>query len=348
MKRQPPGSGSIKKYRNGYRLVVCQDGKYLNGPTVEKRSDARAAWEEKYHVARKPGQLTTLTDSFQALLRSSWFQGKSPTTRELERPILERFAAYYSTARLYEINKDHVINYRSTISKAPRTVNREINAIRSALSQLGNKIDPIKPLAAPDKRANWFTPKFESEFLGFARDNFPDYLHTAVLIGLRAGLRRGEICGLCHEDRDEEGINVSRNVIEGDEGMQIKRPKNAKGESWIPLHEDLKPIVGHGRGLVIKTSNGTPIRPRNLSRSLRNATEGTKFEKITFHDLRRTFAMSLLELGVDVRTASDITRHDPKVLLNEYTKSRRDLKLEAMQKLTNRATQGQPPAKKAS
>lgn len=328
--------------------MVYKDGKYLNGPTVEKRSEARAAWEEKYHVVRKPGQLATLTDSFQALLRSSWFQAKSPTTRDLERPILERFAAYYQSARLFEITKDHVLAYRSTITKAPRTVNREINAIRSALSQLGNKIDPIKPLAAPDKRANWFTPKFEAEFLKFASEKFPDYLHTAVLIGLRAGLRRGEICGLCHEDRDDDGINVSRNVIEGDEGMQIKRPKNAKGESWIPLHDDLKPLIGHGRGLVIKTSNGTPIRPRNLSRALRNATEGTKFEKITFHDLRRTFAMSLLELGVDVRTAADITRHDPKVLLNEYTKSRRDLKVEAMEKLKHRASIGQPKKRKAS
>lgn len=335
MKRQPPGSGSIKKHGQGYRLVVIKNGKQLVGPTVEKRSEARAAFEAKYSVRRKPELFTTLKDSFQSIYGSSWWLTKSPTTRDLEKPVFERFLERYGHLALGDVTAELLMDYRATMRVAPRTANRYINALRSALTYLGQLTDRVKPLQTSEKRANWLSPEEQAEFLEFAQ-SFPPYLLTAVMLGLYAGLRRGEICGLCHEDRDDDGINISRNVIEGDEGLAIKRPKSAKGETWIPLHDALRPLVGHGRGLVIATSKGTPMRPRNLSRSLRTFTEGTKWEHLTFHDFRRTFSMSLLELGVDVKTASDITRHDPKVLLKEYTQSRRDLKQEAMKKLNGR------------
>jgi integrase len=48
------------------------------------------------------------------------------------------------------------------------------------------------------------------------------------------------------------------------------------------------------------------------------------------HALRRTYGMQLLEAGVDVVTAADLMRHDAKMLLEEYARSRPDLKIAAI------------------
>lgn len=50
------------------------------------------------------------------------------------------------------------------------------------------------------------------------------------------------------------------------------------------------------------------------------------------HALRRTYGMTLLEAGVDVVTAADLMRHDPAMLLQEYARTRTDLKREAVRR----------------
>ncbi|WP_454040602.1 tyrosine-type recombinase/integrase [Cytobacillus horneckiae] len=57
--------------------------------------------------------------------------------------------------------------------------------------------------------------------------------------------------------------------------------------------------------LVICTETGTPINPRNLLRSFYSLTEKAKLPKITFHDLRHTYATFLLENGVNIKVISE-------------------------------------------
>jgi len=51
------------------------------------------------------------------------------------------------------------------------------------------------------------------------------------------------------------------------------------------------------------------------------------------HKLRGTYGMTLLESGVDIRTAADLMRHDPAMLVRQYAMSRRDLKEAALDRL---------------
>jgi site-specific recombinase XerD len=72
-----------------------------------------------------------------------------------------------------------------------------------------------------------------------------------------------------------------------------------------------------------------------LTHRLKDAMKGTALENIKYaglHIFRRTYGMVLLEKGVDVTTAAELMRHDPVMLLKEYTRSREDLKRDAIKK----------------
>lgn len=73
-----------------------------------------------------------------------------------------------------------------------------------------------------------------------------------------------------------------------------------------------------------------PVSPSVIDDRWRRWRKGTKFEKVGLHDLRATFGTMLLEQGIDVRTAAELMRHDPTMLLKTYTRSRRDLKRNAI------------------
>ncbi|WP_420869155.1 tyrosine-type recombinase/integrase [Cytobacillus horneckiae] len=47
------------------------------------------------------------------------------------------------------------------------------------------------------------------------------------------------------------------------------------------------------------------MNPRNLLRSFYSLTEKAKLPKITFHDLRHTYATLLLENGVNIKVISE-------------------------------------------
>jgi integrase len=56
---------------------------------------------------------------------------------------------------------------------------------------------------------------------------------------------------------------------------------------------------------------------------------GTPLEGLKPYDLRHTAAMRLLQ-RTDLRTAAEIMRHSPQMLLEKYARSRRELKLQAI------------------
>jgi integrase len=64
-----------------------------------------------------------------------------------------------------------------------------------------------------------------------------------------------------------------------------------------------------GSRLVFTTRYGTPIEPRNLSRSYDNRISKAGVRRITVHDARRTCGTLLADLDVHPRVAMQILRH---------------------------------------
>lgn len=86
-------------------------------------------------------------------------------------------------------------------------------------------------------------------------------------------------------------------------------------------------------GFVLTRMNGKPMKPGNLRRCFTGMVKSTKFEKLTPYDLHHTFAMRMIEEGIDVQTAAEQMRHRTQVFLNKYVRSDRARKLAAARKM---------------
>jgi integrase len=89
-------------------------------------------------------------------------------------------------------------------------------------------------------------------------------------------------------------------------------------------------------GLVFTTSLGTPIEPRNISRSFDQLCERAKLRRIRLHDLRHTCATLLLAQGVPARVVMEILGHSQiAVTMNTYTHVVPELNRDAVDRLAD-------------
>jgi integrase len=68
-------------------------------------------------------------------------------------------------------------------------------------------------------------------------------------------------------------------------------------------------VRAHSPVLEPDTRSGRPVEPRNLSRSFDRIVTAAGLPRIVFHDLRRTAATLLKDLGVPARDAQVILGH---------------------------------------
>jgi integrase len=158
----------------------------------------------------------------------------------------------------------------------------------------------------------------------------------ATLICLEMGLRISEVCGLRHEDRDGAGVWIKRTVTRAEGVINVRnKTKTARSNRWVPIPPSLVNEIGKDKTGYVVTGSKIPGYPDNISRAINRVIERAGVKGIPHlgpHTLRRTYGMKMLEAGVDVVTASELMGHDPRMLLDEYTRSREDLKIEAVKR----------------
>jgi integrase len=87
-------------------------------------------------------------------------------------------------------------------------------------------------------------------------------------------------------------------------------------------------------GLVFTSPIGTPVEPRNVSRTFGTMLAEAKLPRIRFHDLRHTAATLLLAQGVDPRTIMETLGHSQiSLTLNTYSHVLPSLQADAAAKL---------------
>lgn len=155
-----------------------------------------------------------------------------------------------------------------------------------------------------------------------------DPAHPVFTLALLYGLRRGEIAGLRWNDIDFDNNRITvRSTLVRVGGQLVRGPtKTPAGVRPLPLvpmareallaqrqrQDEQRSAAGsdwHDTGYVFTTRTGRPIEPRNLSRSFDRIVADADLPKIVFHDLRRTAATLLKDLGVPARDAQVILGH---------------------------------------
>jgi integrase len=206
--------------------------------------------------------------------------------------------------------------------------------LRSALSQavvdelvIKNAAASAKlPTARTYKRKAWSGDEAR-RFLESAKAD-DDPMYAAYVLVLVLGLRKGEVLGLTWDDVNlDDGELTVGLQLQRVRGQLLHRQTKTEGSvATLPLppiclaalrhyqaqQEQARATTGklwHTTGLVFTTRYGTPIEPRNFSRSYDTRIAKADVRRITVHDARRTCGTLLADLDVHPRVAMQILRH---------------------------------------
>ncbi|MBD5112465.1 MAG: site-specific integrase [Ruminococcaceae bacterium] len=170
-----------------------------------------------------------------------------------------------------------------------------------------------------------------------------DIYSFGILLTLYTGLRIGEVCALRWEDVSANTIHIQRTMqrLKSDSEkteIVILPPKTSSSDRIIPIPKILLSVIEQHRkpsGNVLLQENGNIVEPRLLQRKFTKIVAACGLEKANFHALRHTFATRCIEVGVDVKTLSELLGHaDVKTTLNKYVHSSFELKQNSMDMLT--------------
>lgn len=168
----------------------------------------------------------------------------------------------------------------------------------------------------------------------------------AIVLGLYAGLRIGEICALKWNDIDFEQhtLTVSKTVQRIEEKQEnrnktflwISDPKTHSSIRTIPIPIFLCEYLqkySKEKDMYVLSNKQSPLDPRTIQYSFKKVCEHFHFSH-KFHSLRHTYATNCVEIGIDPKSLSEILGHsDVSITLNRYVHSSLEFKKEQINKI---------------
>lgn len=160
---------------------------------------------------------------------------------------------------------------------------------------------------------------------------------TGVLISLYTGLRIGEVCALAWDDIDiaNKVIHVRHTVtriksrdqdVATKTVLVLEEPKTKASKRDIPIPAALLPtLTKHkevSKSKYVVSDGDEFISPRTYEYRYHKMLEQCGVASINYHALRHTFASRCIEVGVDVKSLSEILGHkNSSITLNTYVHS---------------------------
>lgn len=168
---------------------------------------------------------------------------------------------------------------------------------------------------------------------------------AGILLCLYTGLRIGELLALTWDDIDLRAgtMTVTKSCHDSwQNGHYVKvldSTKTQSSERMIPIPKqivsylkEIKSRTGSKFVVTGRTQFGAQIR--SYQRTFESLLKKLGIEHKGFHALRHTFATRALEVGMDVRTLSEVLGHkNPMITLSHYAHSMIEHKTEMMNRL---------------
>ena len=164
---------------------------------------------------------------------------------------------------------------------------------------------------------------------------------------MNTGLRISEVCALRWNDIDFEAeiLHVRSTVarVKGEGGdcatkLIIDRPKTKASLRDIPISRKLMgaliSLYKKRKSEYVVSKKVGFVSPRTYEYRFHKIMMQYDMPAVNYHALRHTFATRCIELGVDVKTLSEILGHaNVSITLNTYVHSSMERKREQLEKL---------------
>lgn len=175
----------------------------------------------------------------------------------------------------------------------------------------------------------------------------PTSLNVGILLSAATGIRIGELCALKWENVNlEKRILTVRNTVQRIKNIDgntatklvLTSPKSSSSVREIPLPEFIVPLLSSIKSnndcyLLSGTSN--IVEPRVMQYRFKRILKELHLSDVSFHSLRHLFATNCIEIGVDVKSLSEILGHSSvEITLNRYVHSSMERKAEYMKSVS--------------
>lgn len=179
-----------------------------------------------------------------------------------------------------------------------------------------------------------------------------DIRAIGIILTFYTGIRLGELCALkwCDLDYEAGTISITKTVSrvknpqrQGRKtALLVGTPKSRKSRRKIPLPKFLRDVFMEYKkkcpdeNCFLFSGTEDPPDPRVYEKLFKNVLKSAGVKERKFHTTRHTFATRALEVGVDIKTLSEILGHSSvTITLNIYAHSLMEQKIIAMDKLND-------------
>lgn len=345
--------GHVRKRGNKWCFVVTIGKDRITGERIQKwfsgydkERDAERAMIEKIKEIND-GTYIEETDETVEQFMTRWLENKKNqvrpgTFKAYSWLIKTHLIPHLGKLEIFELKPRHLSDLynKKLLSKiSANSIKKLHSLIKDALEEGVGYGDIPRNIAQAVTPPRVKKVKFEvwnenhlKIFLDFARK---DRFYVAFELAASTGMRIGEILGLRWKDIDLEGskLSVRQAYTKADSGYEFHEPKTASGERSVALFPSTVSLLKdhyveqemekesnkdfyNDHGLVIQTHIGTPLSPRNLSRSYYKILDKIdedesiqNFPRIRFHDLRHTHATLLLKRGIHAKIVQERLGH---------------------------------------
>lgn len=177
-----------------------------------------------------------------------------------------------------------------------------------------------------------------------------DCYNIGILLSFFTGIRIGELCALQWNDIDFEAktIRICKTMLriqlfdlsKEKTGIIVSEPKSPSSNRIIPIPDFMFELL-----LKHKSTNDDYyvlsgckkyVEPRVIQYRFKKITNELNIKNATMHTLRHTFATRCIEVGVDVKSLSEILGHSSvDITLNRYVHSSIEQKRKCMELFAN-------------
>lgn len=275
------------------------------------------------------------------------------------RPVLGKYPVGKISTQLVEQYVQNLILHGRLDGKgglSPKSVQDIITIVKNTFSYAAYQGYPVScnlsrlSVKREAREMRVFTRKEQERLQAYLQEDMDD-TKLGILLCLYTGIRLGELCALkwvhvCLE----EGIlkirfTMQRHRYVGEyadskTSVFITAPKTKQAVRDIPIPDFLVDILktmqpADQNAFILSGTAGSFVEPRTMQYRFQRHLQAAGIEKANYHTLRHTFATRCVELGMDVKSLSEILGHaNVSITLNRYVHSSLELKRQNMDKLT--------------